>query len=83
MDCLKVQYILDYPHLHYPNTLDYPNREAMASVEDLNYFTYLNFNYPNPQGVQITKDALYYCMVRVQYICMFIHVHVHVASKSA
>ena len=55
----------------------------MASVGDLNYFTYPNFNYQNPQGVQITEDALYYCMVYVKCTCMFvctIHVHVHVAK---
>ena len=41
-------YILDYLHLDYPNILDYLNREPMASVGDLNYFTY-----PNPQGVWV------------------------------
>ena len=54
----RILYSLDYPHLDYPNTLDYPNREAMASIGDLNYFTYPNFNYPNPQGVRIIEVAL-------------------------
>ena len=48
----RILYSLDYPHL------DYPNREAMASIGDFNYFTYLNFNYPNPQGVWIIEVAL-------------------------
>ena len=81
----QIQCTLDYLHLNYSNILDYPNRETMTSVGDLNYFTYPNFNYTNPQGVQIIEVALYYtCKQSInqliipddQYCVHRCHIHV-------
>ena len=51
-----------HPQLSEPQlskNLDYPNRETMASLGDLNHFSYPNPRLSEYQGVRIIEGALY------------------------